>query len=93
MLANELATLDGFSGGRLEVGLGAGWMGADYTGSGIPFDAASRRIARLEEYISILKQLFTEGACSRAGTYFTIADLNAGPASTQPGAPPILVGG
>jgi probable F420-dependent oxidoreductase len=93
VLAKELATLDVLSGGRLEVGLGAGWMGGDYTESGIPFDKASRRIARLEEYIRILKQLFTEGACSLAGTHFTIADLKTGPAPTQPGGPPILVGG
>ena len=93
VLAKEVATLDAFTGGRVELGLGAGWVRADYEQSGIPFEPAPRRIARLEETIYILEQLFTQGTCTFAGKHFTIAGLENKPASTQPGGPPILVGG
>jgi|EndMetStandDraft_3_1072993.scaffolds.fasta_scaffold13726_5 probable F420-dependent oxidoreductase len=93
VLAKELATLDVLSGGRLEVGLGAGWVRADYDQSGIPFDPAPRRIARLEENIEILKSLFSTGACTFAGEHFTITGLEGSPATVQPGGPPILIGG
>ncbi len=93
MLAKELATLDALSDGRLEVGLGAGWVRADYDRSGIPFDPAPQRIARLEENIEILKSLFSTGACTFAGEHFTITDLEGTPATVQPGGPPILIGG
>src|SRR6478735_6996249 len=58
VLATELATLDVFSGGRVEVGLGAGWMRSEYEQAGIRFDSAGIRIARLEEFITVLKGLF-----------------------------------
>jgi probable F420-dependent oxidoreductase len=93
VLAKELASLDVFSGGRLEIGLGAGWVHADYDQSGIEFEPASRRIGRLEENIDILKRLFAGGTCSFAGEHFTIADLEGKPEPVQPGGPPIMVGG
>lgn len=93
VLAKELSTLDVFSGGRLEVGLGAGWVRTDYAQSGIAFEPAARRITRLMETIDILKRLFIESKCSYAGTYFTIADMEGTPSPLQPGGPPILVGG
>jgi probable F420-dependent oxidoreductase len=93
VLAKEVATLDVFSGGRLEVGLGAGWVRADYEQSGIAFELAPRRIARLEETIDILKQLFDQGTCTFAGKHFTIVDLESKPPPVQPSGPPILVGG
>jgi alkanesulfonate monooxygenase SsuD/methylene tetrahydromethanopterin reductase-like flavin-dependent oxidoreductase (luciferase family) len=58
----------------LEVGLGAGWVRADYEQSGIAFEPAPRRIARLEETIDILKQLFDQGTCTFADKHFTIVD-------------------
>jgi alkanesulfonate monooxygenase SsuD/methylene tetrahydromethanopterin reductase-like flavin-dependent oxidoreductase (luciferase family) len=67
VLAKEVATLDAFTGGRVELGLGAGWVPADYEQSGIPFEPAPRRIARLAETIDILKQLFGCGTCTFAG--------------------------
>jgi probable F420-dependent oxidoreductase len=93
VLAKELATLDIFSGGRAEIGLGAGWVRADYEQSGIAFEAASTRIGRLQETVDILKQSFAKGACTFSGKHFSIKDLDATPKPVQPGGPPILIGG
>jgi probable F420-dependent oxidoreductase len=93
VLAKELATLDVLSGGRLELGLGAGWVRADYDQSGIPFDSAADRIERLEENIDILKGLFAESQCSFTGRHYSVKELNGTPKPVQPGGPPIMIGG
>jgi probable F420-dependent oxidoreductase len=93
VLAKELATLDVLSGGRLEVGLGAGWVRADYDQSGISFDSATQRISRLEENIAILKGLFASERYSFAGQHFTVTDLDGTPKPRQDGGPPIMIGG
>jgi probable F420-dependent oxidoreductase len=93
VLAKELATLDVLSGGRLELGLGAGWVRADYDQSGIPFDSAAERIARLEENIDILQGLFTDGHCNFAGRHYSVTGLDGTPKPVQPGGPPIMIGG
>lgn len=81
------------SGGRLEVGLGAGWVRSDYEQSGISFDPPARRIERLAEVMAILDRLFTGEPCTIAGKHFTITDLKGTPRPVQSGGPPILVGG
>jgi probable F420-dependent oxidoreductase len=93
VLAKELATLDVLSGGRLEVGIGAGWVPADYDQSGIPFDSAAVRIERLEENIDIFKGLFAESQYSFAGRHYTVTGLDGTPKPVQPGGPPIMIGG
>jgi probable F420-dependent oxidoreductase len=93
VLAKELATLDVLSGGRLELGLGAGWVRADYEQSGIPFDSAAERIERLEENIEILKGLFAESQCSFTGRHYSVTGLDGTPKPVQPGGPPIMIGG
>ena len=93
VLAKELATLDVLSGGRLEVGLGAGWVPADYDQSGISFDSATERIERLEEKIDILKGLFSENQCTFAGRHYKVTGLDGTPKPAQPGGPPIMIGG
>jgi probable F420-dependent oxidoreductase len=93
VLAKELATLDSLSGGRLEVGLGAGWVPTDYEQSGIPLDRASARIERLEEVVGILRGLFADGPFDHTGRHFTIKGLDGTPRPAQAGGPPILVGG
>lgn len=93
VLAKELATLDVLSGGRLELGLGAGWVRADYDQSGIPFESAAERIDRLEENIEILKGLFAEGQYSFTGRHYSITELDGTPKPVQPGGPPIMIGG
>jgi probable F420-dependent oxidoreductase len=93
VLAKEVATLDVLCGGRLELGLGAGWVQADYDQSGIPFDSAAERIERLEENIDILKRLFSDDQCNFAGRHYSVTGLEGTPKPVQAGGPPIMIGG
>jgi probable F420-dependent oxidoreductase len=93
VLAKELATLDLLSNGRLEIGIGAGWMRAEYEQAGIPWDNASIRIERLEEVLVVLKGLFADGPFSFSGKYFTLKDLDGTPKPVQRPHPPIHIGG
>jgi len=93
VLAKEAATLDVLSEGRLEFGLGAGWMTTDYEQSGIPLDRAGVRIERLEEAVTIIEQLWSERPCSFGGQHFTIKDLEGHPKPVQQPHPPLLIGG
>lgn len=83
VLAKELATLDVLSDGRVEVGVGAGWMRSEYDQAGIRFDSAAVRIARLEEFVLVLKGLFGEQPFSFSGTHFSIRDLDGTPKPLQ----------
>jgi probable F420-dependent oxidoreductase len=93
VLAKELATLDVFSGGRLEVGVGAGWQRAEFEEAGIPFEAASVRIELMEEATVVLKGLFDDNIFSHSGKHFTITRLDGTPKPLQRPHPPILIGG
>jgi probable F420-dependent oxidoreductase len=93
VLAQELATLDVISGGRLEVGLGAGWMRADYEIAGIPMDSPSIRIARLAEAIEVFKASFDGAGRDFSGVYYRLPAHDAKPKPSQRPRPPILVGG
>jgi probable F420-dependent oxidoreductase len=93
VLAKELATLDVLSGGRLEVGIGAGWMGEEFEQAGISFEKASVRIERLEEAVTVLKGLFAEGPFSFGGRHFRITELDGTPKPVQRPHPPIMIGG
>ncbi|WP_007516217.1 MULTISPECIES: TIGR03621 family F420-dependent LLM class oxidoreductase [Pseudofrankia] len=93
VLAKELATLDVLSGGRLEVGIGAGWMRAEYAEAGLRFDDAPTRIDRLEEVVVILKGLFADGPFTFSRRHFGITDLEGTPTPTQRPRPPIMIGG
>jgi probable F420-dependent oxidoreductase len=92
MLAKEAATLDLLSGGRLELGLGAGWLQSEYDQAGMQFDPPGMRIQRLAEAIAVLKGLFAEAALTFAGTHYSINNLNGFPKPTQRPHPPILIG-
>lgn len=93
VLAKELATMDVLSDGRLEIGLGAGWMRTDYEQAGMAYDAPGVRIDRFVEGLAVLKGLFSEGACSYEGTHYTIAGMQGLPKPVQRPWPPFLIGG
>jgi probable F420-dependent oxidoreductase len=93
VVAKEAATLDLLSDGRLDLGIGAGWMVSDYQQAGIPFDSAGTRIERLEEAVQILKKFFAGGAFSFEGKHYKIHGLEGAPAPVQRPHPPLLLGG
>jgi len=93
LLAKEAATIDVLSGGRLELGVGAGWMRSDYTHAGLHFAPARERIDRLAEGISIIKQLLAGDTVDFTGDHYTIRGLQGTPRAVQRPHPPILIGG
>ncbi len=93
VLANEAATIDLLSDGRLELGVGAGWMTADYEQGGFPFDRAGVRIARLDESLTVIKGLMADGPFTFHGEHYTIDGLDGEPKPVQRPHPPIVVGG
>ncbi len=93
VLAKDLATIDVLSGGRVELGLGAGWMTTDYQQSGIQLDPPGVRISRFEEGLAVLKGLFSPGAFSYEGEHYTITALDGLPKPVQPGGPKVMIGG
>ncbi|MGY1736596.1 TIGR03621 family F420-dependent LLM class oxidoreductase [Geodermatophilus sp. SYSU D00684] len=93
LLHKAAANLDVFSGGRLELGLGAGWMETDYQASGMTFDSPGVRIDRLGESVTILKSLFSGTAVTFSGRHYGVEDLVGLPETTQRPRPPLLLGG
>jgi probable F420-dependent oxidoreductase len=92
LLAKEAATLDLLSGGRFELGVGAGWLRDEYERAGMRFDAPGVRVARLEESLQVLKGLLAGSAFTFAGVHYTVAGLESFPRPVQRPHPPILVG-
>jgi alkanesulfonate monooxygenase SsuD/methylene tetrahydromethanopterin reductase-like flavin-dependent oxidoreductase (luciferase family) len=88
MLAKMASTVDEISGGRLILGLGAGWNQVEYDAFGFPFD---HRISRFEEAFTIIRRLLRDGTCDFEGTYYTVRDCELLP-RPRPGGPPLLVG-
>lgn len=93
VLAKEMATVDVLSNGRLELGLGAGWMTRDYDQSGIGLDRPGVRISRMAEGLSVLKGLFADGPVTFSGDHYTVQGLEGYPKPLQRPSPPILIGG
>jgi probable F420-dependent oxidoreductase len=93
VLAKEAATLDLLSGGRFELGLGAGWMRAEYRRAGIPFEAPDTRVERLGESVEIVKRLLEGGPVSFRGKHYSLEQLECIPRPVQRPRPPLLVGG
>jgi len=93
LLAKEIATLDLLSGGRFEMGIGAGWHQPEYQQAGIAFDPAGVRISRMEEALQIIRSFFTEETVTFAGNHYTITGLTASPKPLQRPHPPIFIGG
>jgi probable F420-dependent oxidoreductase len=93
VLARDAATIDVLSGGRFELGLGAGWLRAEYDQAGIPFDAPGTRVERLEEAVTIIKGLLAGERVTFAGRHYTVADLEGRPTPVQRPYPPLAIGG
>jgi probable F420-dependent oxidoreductase len=92
VLAKEAATLDLLSGGRFELGLGAGWARDDYEQTGIAFDPAGVRIDRLCEALRVIKALFAAQPTSFTGSHYQVRGLDSFPKPIQRPHPPILIG-
>ena len=93
VLAQELATLDVLSEGRLVVGIGAGWNEPEYRSIGVPFDPPAVRISRMLEAVAIMRSLFGDGPTSFNGRFYTVAELDGQPKPVQRPHPPFLIGG
>jgi probable F420-dependent oxidoreductase len=92
-LAKELATIDVLSGGRLEVGIGAGWMRTDYDRAGMPYDEPRVRVDRMAEAIEVLNGCFADGPFSFDGEHYRIDNYDNRPSPVQRPRPPLLLGG
>jgi F420-dependent oxidoreductase-like protein len=92
-LAKAVVSADHISGGRIEVGLGAGWMEAEHRTYGFPFPPLGVRMAMLEEQLEIVTAHFNGGPATIRGEHYSVEDLDAHPRPVQPGGPPILMGG
>ena len=89
MLAKKAATVDEISGGRLVLGLGAGWNEIEFRAYGFPYD---RRISRFEEAFTIVRTLLREGSIDFDGRFFQARDCELQPKPARPGGPPLMVG-
>jgi alkanesulfonate monooxygenase SsuD/methylene tetrahydromethanopterin reductase-like flavin-dependent oxidoreductase (luciferase family) len=88
MLAKLAATVDGISGGRLILGLGAGWNEREFRAFGLPYD---HRVARFEEAFTIIRTLLRDGRIDHDGAYYRLEDCVLDP-PPRPGGPPLLLG-
>ena len=89
MLAKQAATVDAISGGRLIVGLGAGWNEREYRAFGFPYD---HRVSRFEEAFTIIRGLLRGGRVDFDGAYYRVEDCVLDPGPTRPGGPPLMLG-
>ena len=92
LLAKDAATIDVLSGGRFELGLGAGWLKDEYEQIGLPFNTSGIRVERMHEALPVLKGLFTENPFTFTGKHYSITNLESFPKPLQKPHPPLLVG-
>ncbi|MDE1853465.1 MAG: LLM class F420-dependent oxidoreductase [Thaumarchaeota archaeon] len=92
-LAKITATVDVLSGGRVFLGLGAGWHEEEARAYGIPFPPVAERLQRLEEAVQIILKMWTEERASFSGKFYTVQDAYCNPKPVQSPHPPLLVGG
>ncbi|MCW2689254.1 MAG: F420-dependent oxidoreductase [Mycobacterium sp.] len=93
ILAKMAVTVDHISGGRLDFGIGAGWLEAEHRGYGIDFPSPGTRVAMLDEALTVIRRLWTEESLSFAGRFFNLDDARCEPKALQRPHPPIVVGG
>lgn len=89
MLAKKAAAVDEISGGRLMLGLGAGWNDMEYRAFGFPFD---QRVSRFEEAFTIIRTLLREGAIDFHGRFHDLDHCELLPRGGRPGGPPLMIG-
>ncbi|MGW0803226.1 TIGR03621 family F420-dependent LLM class oxidoreductase [Nonomuraea sp. NPDC002799] len=92
VLAKESATLDLLSDGRMEVGLGTGWLAGDYAGAGLALEPPGVRVDRLAEAVAVLKGLWGDGPCTFEGTHYRITGLDQRPKPVSRPHPPLVLG-
>jgi F420-dependent oxidoreductase-like protein len=93
LLANAAATADHVSGGRIELGMGAGWMEREHRAYGFPFPETSMRLEMLAEQVEIVRRLWTEERIDFRGRHYTLEDAPAQPKPVQRPRLPLIVGG
>ncbi|MGW0431094.1 TIGR03621 family F420-dependent LLM class oxidoreductase [Micromonospora sp. NPDC003197] len=93
VLHRSLANLDVFSGGRVEVGLGAGWQRSDHDAVGLRFDPPGVRVDRLAEAVELMSALFDDKPVTFTGEHYQVTELLGAPRPVQLPRPPLLIGG
>jgi probable F420-dependent oxidoreductase len=93
VLAKEAATMDVVTGGRFELGMGAGWLRTDYESSGIEMEPAAVRIAKLAEGLDIMRAMWRDGEATFEGEHYQVRGAKGTPVPTTPGGPPLVIGG
>jgi probable F420-dependent oxidoreductase len=93
ILAKEAATIDLLSDGRLELGIGAGWMRSDYDALGLPYDPPAVRVDRFEEALHVIKGCLSGKPFTYHGEHYRIADYTSWPVPARESGIPLLVGG
>ena len=93
VLAKEIATLDLVSEGRVEFGIGAGWMITDYEEAGMPYDSPGTRIDRMVEGLDVMRQMWRDGTANLKGEHYTVTNAQGHPRPHTPGGPKVLIGG
>jgi alkanesulfonate monooxygenase SsuD/methylene tetrahydromethanopterin reductase-like flavin-dependent oxidoreductase (luciferase family) len=93
LLANAVATVDHISGGRVELGLGGGWMEREHRAYGFPFPETSTRLEMFAEQLEIIHRLWTEPRVDFRGKHYTLEDAPAQPKPVQKPRPNLIVGG
>jgi probable F420-dependent oxidoreductase len=93
VLAHEAATIDLLTDGRLDLGLGAGWLPSDYEAAGLVFEPPGIRLSRLIEAVTLIKRLLREETVSHSGAHYTVNELSLQPRPIQRPHPPVFIGG
>jgi probable F420-dependent oxidoreductase len=93
VLARDMAALDFLSEGRVEFGIGAGWMTTDYEQSGIALDRPGVRIDRMAEALEVIRQLYTQDTATFTGEHYNVNEAKCAPKPFTPGGPPLIIGG
>ena len=92
LLAKEVATIDVLSDGRMEMGIGAGWIKAEYDRIGMSFDSPGTRVDRMQEAVRIIKGLWGDDPVCFSGQHYTITELEGFPKPVQKPGPPVFIG-